>query len=72
MMKNWHTISLVEIFSETKSTKDGLANSEAAERLKKFGPNVLPQEKSYSKIRLFLSQFNSPLMYILLTTVAIS
>jgi Ca2+-transporting ATPase len=34
--------------------------------------NILPQEKPYSKIRLFLSQFNSPLMYILLTTVVIS
>jgi Ca2+-transporting ATPase len=36
------------------------------------GHNILPQEKPYSKIRLFLSQFNSPLMYILLTTVVIS
>jgi len=45
---------------------------EANQRLKDFGRNVLPQEKPYSKIRLFLSQFNSPLMYILLTTVVIS
>ncbi len=72
MIKNWHTVSLAEIFSETKSRKDGLTSSEIAERLKKFGKNTLPQERSYSKIRLFLSQFNSPLMYILLTTVAIS
>jgi len=72
MQKNWHAISLAEVFSETKSEKDGLTNLEANQRLKKFGRNILPREKPYSKIRLFLSQFNSPLMYILLTTVVIS
>lgn len=45
---------------------------EARQRLKKFGKNVLPGEKPYSKIRLFLSQFNNPLIYILLAAVSIS
>ncbi len=72
MIKNWHTISLQKVFEQTRSKKDGLADTEITQRLKEFGRNVLPQEKPYSKIRLFLSQFNSPLMYILLTTVVIS
>ncbi|MBU2540115.1 HAD-IC family P-type ATPase [Patescibacteria group bacterium] len=72
MKKNWHTISLEKIFVETGSRKDGLTNQEAAERLKRFGRNTLPQEKPYSKMRLFLSQFNGPLMYILLATVVVS
>ena len=72
MQKNWHTISLAEVFSKTESRKEGLTNSEVNQRLKEFGHNVLPQEKPYSKIWLFLSQFNSPLMYILLATVVIS
>jgi Ca2+-transporting ATPase len=72
MQKNWHTISLAEIFSETKSRNEGLTSAEATQRLKEFGYNTLPQEKPYSKIRLFLSQFNSPLMYILFATVVIS
>jgi Ca2+-transporting ATPase len=55
-----------------KSKKDGLTSLEATERLKKFGRNAFPQEKPYSKIRLFLSQFNNPLIYILLTVVVIS
>ena len=59
-------------FYRDKKQKNGLISPEAIERIKKFGRNVLPQEKPYSKIRLFLSQFNSPLMYILLTTVIIS
>jgi len=72
MQKNWHIIPLTEVFSETKSKKEGLAGAEAADRLKRFGRNVLPQEKPYSKIRLFLSQFHNPLIYILLVTVVIS
>ncbi|MDP3769661.1 MAG: HAD-IC family P-type ATPase [bacterium] len=72
MLKNWHSISLSEIFATEKSSVDGLSGQDADQRLKQFGRNDLPQEKPYSKIRLFFSQFNSPLMYILLATVAIS
>ncbi|MFH0852406.1 MAG: HAD-IC family P-type ATPase [bacterium] len=72
MKKDWHAITLDEIFSGLKCSREGLSGQEAAVRLKKFGPNTLPQEKPYSKIRLFLSQFNSSLMYILLVTVVIS
>jgi len=69
---NWHTIALEEVFTETKSRKKGLATSEATEKLKKIGRNVLPKEKPYSKIRLFLGQFHGPLMYILFIAVIAS
>src|SRR4030042_1341747 len=72
MKKNWHAIPLSKIFSETQSRKKGFPASEADQRIKKFGRNTLPQEKPLSKIRLFFSQFNSPLMYVLLVTVVIS
>lgn len=55
-----------------KITKNGLSQEEAENRLKKYGLNVLPKEKPYSKTKLFFRQFNSPLMYILLATVAIA
>jgi len=72
MSKHWHAISATNIFPELKTKKNGLTVSEASQRLKESGRNTLPQEKPYSKIRLFLRQFNSSLMYILLTTVLIS
>jgi Ca2+-transporting ATPase len=72
MKKNWHSFSLEKVFEETKSEKNGLTTLEAENRVKKSGKNILPQEKPYSKIRLLLSQFNSPLMYILLVTTFIS
>jgi len=71
MQKNWHTILLADIFFETKSRKEGLTSAEAIQKLKEFGHNTLPQEKPYSKIRLFLNQFNSPLMYILFAAIVV-
>jgi len=71
-MQNWHSVPLAEIFSEIKSGKEGLAAEEAVKRIKESGRNILPQEKPYSKIRLFFGQFHTPLMYILLTVTAIS
>lgn len=72
MEKNWHALFLADIFKITDSSPSGLTSAQAASRLKKFGSNTLPQEKPYSKMRLFLNQFNSPLMYILLVAVTIS
>lgn len=72
MKINWHSINLAEVFSHLASGPAGLPEQEAVQRLEKTGKNVLPQEKPLSKLRLFLSQFNNPLMYILLCTVAIS
>ena len=72
MNRNWHAISAENIFTELKTEKEGLTAAEADKRLKELGRNTLPQERPYSKILLLLRQFNSPLMYILLTTVAIS
>ncbi|MDP2638998.1 MAG: HAD-IC family P-type ATPase [Candidatus Azambacteria bacterium] len=72
MKESWHSLPLEEIFKKTKSGNFGLNSDEVEYRLKKFGPNILPSEKPYSKIRLFARQFNSPLIYILFAAVAIS
>src|ERR1700730_3137021 len=45
---------------------EGLSVKQAAERLKRDGPNVLPVGNQESWFSLFLSQFKSPLIYILL------
>ncbi len=69
---NWRSMPLQKVFAETNSSPNGLSSDEVLARQKKFGLNTLPQEKPYSKIRLFFSQFNTPLMYILLATALIS
>lgn len=46
--------------------KRGLTSKEAKERLQKYGPNVLPERPPPSDFIIFLSQFKSPLVYVLL------
>jgi magnesium-transporting ATPase (P-type) len=45
----------------------GLDAAEAAERLKTYGPNRLPQGKKKGPLMRFLAQFNNILVYVLLT-----
>lgn len=71
-MRAWHTISTDNIFAATKTTAQGLTSTEAEQRLRQSGPNILPSEPPLSRVRLFLAQFHSPLMYVLLSTVVIS
>lgn len=42
-----------------------LTSGEAQKRLEKFGPNELAKKKEFSSLKLFFSQFKSPLVYIL-------
>ena len=64
--KKWHSLKVekvVRIF-DTDINK-GLSKKEAKERLKKFGTNRLPEEKSFSRLKILLDQFTSPLVFIL-------
>lgn len=72
MEKTWHSLSLDAIFQLLGTDEKGLASGEVESRLKKYGANILPKEKPYSKLRLFLSQFNSPLIFILLVACGLS
>ena len=64
--KNWHNLAtdqVIEILGT--DVKQGLSEKEVAKRQKESGPNKLPEEKPLSELRIFLSQFKSPLVYIL-------
>ncbi len=71
-MTKWYFLKLKKIFLDLKTNEEGLSDLEAKNRLEKFGMNILPKEKPYSKIKLFLSQFNSPLVIIFLVAGGVS
>jgi len=48
------------------STPQGLSAAEAAARLKTYGPNRIKAKKKIGIVLLFLSQFKSPIILILL------
>jgi len=50
----------------------GLTGPEAAERLARFGPNVLPAPKGRGLLMRVLRQFHHPLIYVLLAAGAIT
>jgi len=72
MEYSWHFLELSEIFKHTDSSVQGILSDSIPNRTKKFGKNILPEEKPLSVVRLFLSQFHNPLIYILLIAFGIS
>lgn len=50
----------------------GLSSEEAEKRLLKNGPNAIKEKKGKSPALMFLSQFNDPMIYILLAAAVVS
>ena len=65
-MADNHSIKIHKVFENLKTNERGLSQDEALKRLKKNGPNEMPKEKPLSQLTIFISQFKSPLSYILL------
>jgi len=65
-------ITISKLFEELQSSSDGLTSKQANERLEKFGPNILKKQKQSDAFSLFLSQFKSPIIIILLFAAALS
>jgi len=61
-----------DVYSEFKVTEKGLTNSEADHRLHKYGLNELKAEGGISPLKIFLQQFTSPLVWLLIVALGIS
>lgn len=63
----WHNLSIEEAVKLLRTEiKKGLTQKEVEIRQKEFGKNKLPEEKPISGVKIFIEQFRSPLVYILL------
>ncbi len=69
---SWHSLSVRETFKKLSSHEGGLSEREAEKRLKKFGPNKLPEPKRFTRIQIFLRQFKSPFVYLLIVAAVVS
>ena len=45
-----------DILEELKSSKEGLSNKDAKNRLERYGKNVLPSKKRDSILKIFLKK----------------
>ena len=67
-----HTLTTDKLLEAMAASPRGLDHAEAARRLEQYGSNALPQTKPPGPLRVFLHQFTSPLIYILLAAAVIS
>ena len=70
--EKWCNLGLKEVLHNLKSSKSGLSTDEAEKRLKKYGKNELPQKERFTNLDVAISQFKSPLVYILLIAALVS
>src|SRR3989344_9074834 len=67
----WHTKAVPDILNELHSRESGLTKEEAVERFREQGPNKLPEGKVDGLFIIFVRQFQSPLIYILLAAALV-
>src|SRR4030042_5619791 len=65
-MTSWHNQSILQAFEKLDSRPEGLTQTEAADRLKRWGANQLQPRKPISPIKLFLKQFANYFILVLL------
>lgn len=65
--RDWHSLEIEETAKilETNLEK-GIDSKEVEARQRVFGENILPEDESFPSFRIFLAQFKSPLIYILI------
>ncbi len=67
-----HDKSIEQVLRELKSSDIGLKQEEAEERLKQYGPNEIKEGKKVSPFQIFVGQFKSVVVWILIIATLIS
>lgn len=68
----FHNLSIKEVFDKLQSSINGLSSNEAYKRLEKNGKNELTEKRKKSNFLIFLSEFNDPMIIILIIASIIS
>ena len=71
--QRWYALEPADVANRLGVNVDsGLSAAEAAERLKRDGPNALPEEKPPSRLRRLLGQYTSYMQIILVGASVVS
>ena len=71
-MKNPHAMTGDAVVEALGATNHGITGIEAMLRLERYGANVLPRAEPPGMVRVFFSQFMSPLIYVLVAAAGLS
>lgn len=66
--REWYRENINKIFEYFNTSERGLTESRVKENKKRFGENVLSESKKRSSLEIFISQFNNPLIYVLIVS----
>lgn len=66
MKQNWYEKTTEQVLEHFGSSLDGLSHDKVLANQSQYGLNKLPEQKTDSLFLIFLRQFTSPLVYILL------
>jgi len=67
-----HNKAIEQVLRELNTSNNGLAQQEAEERLKQYGFNELKEGKKISPLEIFITQFKSVVVWILIAATIIS
>jgi len=70
--KDYYNQSKEAVFNELNTDVNGLTEGEAANRLEEYGLNELKEEEKTTALEIFLNQFKSVLILILILAAAVS
>ena len=65
-MTDWHSVEIHQAFQKLDTCPEGLAETEAADRLKRRGANLLKPARLISQVKIFLKQFANYFILVLL------
>jgi magnesium-transporting ATPase (P-type) len=68
----WHALSREEVEARLDTSVSGLTSDVVTERLARYGPNALEEDKPPSDLAILLHQFTSPLIYILVAAAVVT
>ncbi len=71
-MKEWYQLSNEIIFEKLNSSINGIKDKEAKVLLQKNGLNQLPKKKKDSILKIFISEFNDPIVLLLIVAIILS
>lgn len=69
---DWYQLNVKDVYNKLGTSEKGLTDEEARQRIEQYGQNTLAEEEEISRLKIFLHQFASPLIYILIIAAVIT
>jgi magnesium-transporting ATPase (P-type) len=70
--QSWHAMTVHDVCGALQTTTEGLSSLDCRARLDRYGPNRLPEKSGDNILQIYIRQFASPLIYLLLAASAVS